>query len=64
MKSKSIRPSLHFLGCILLVAFAVAMLSRFQVQLSAIPAILFGLCITAYVQMHRPHRLRRLDMRR
>jgi len=64
MKNKSIRISPQSIGCIVLAAFAIAALFRFHVQLSAIPAILLGLCITAYVQTHRPRRLRRLDARR
>ena len=69
MKNKPIRMSPQSLGCIFLAAFAIAVLSRFQMHAYAIPAILLGLCITFYVQMHRPprsrpRRLRRLDIRR
>ena len=64
MKNKPIRISPQSLGCIFLAAFAIAVLSRFQMHAYAIPAILLGLCITFYVQMHRPRRLRRLDVRR
>lgn len=64
MKNKPIRMSPQSLGGIFLAAFAIAVLSRFQMHAYAIPALLLGLCITFYVQLHRPRRLRRLDMRR